>query len=133
MLVATIITFALILGAAFAHWRWDFFRRKVHPWLVEHATLLGAYRSIFAIIGFPLVILGAVYTYQQLSERFARPDVALSFASPKEATISVWNISSTVVRDPKYQVFIMFIFRRLHEYSGRTGDRLLLKLVWGAW
>ncbi len=105
------ITTLYILGgicvtAILAHVFFNAFRGRLHPWLIANATLLGAYRSLLAFVGFPIVIVGGIYTYQRLAEQLARPDLALTFSGPKMANVSVWNVSETVVRDPKYSVVL---------------------------
>lgn len=81
---------------------WEMFRRRIHPWLVQHATLLGAYRSIVAFVAFPLALLGGVFTYFQIIERLEHPSVALELRHPASVAVSVVNTSASVVRDPKY-------------------------------
>jgi hypothetical protein len=85
------------------------FSARFHPWLVRYATLLGAYRSLLAIVCFPLVILGGMYTYIQVLERLEHPDVELALEHPKSVTILIQNASREVVRDPKYQVLLLNI------------------------
>jgi hypothetical protein len=107
LVVIVFISLLLLLGLLFAHFKWNFFRTRLHPWLDQNKDILEAYSSVFTILGFPLVIFGGYYTYNELSQKFSRPAVALTFASPLEATISIWNTSSVVVHDPKYTVVLL--------------------------
>lgn len=136
MLFAISFIGILVLTALLGHFKWDIFRHRVNPWLIENATLLGAYRSMLAFVGFPIVILGGLYTYQQLSQRLARPELALAFADPKEATVSIWNVSSTVVRDPKYDVVLFNVDDPTSSFDPlpipvARGDYIRLGERWG--
>jgi len=99
-----LLSTVLFVFTGLAAHQWGLFSKYINPWLVDHATLLGAYRSLVAFIGFPLVILGGVYTYVQVLDRLERPDVGLVFYQPKSTTVTVSNLSQTVVRDPMYHV-----------------------------
>ena len=102
VLIVSIFLFSVVI--LLLHFWCNVFRGRFHPWLIDNATLLGAYRSLLAFIGFPIVILGGFYTYQKILEQVARPNVMLSFSSPKMTAVSVWNVSDAVVRDPRYAV-----------------------------
>ena len=106
MTITIIVLIIISVAAILLHVWCDVFRSRFHPWLIANATLLGAYRSLLAFFGFPIIILGGLYTYQKLSEQLARPDVALTLSGPKMAAVSVWNVSDAVVRDPKYAVVL---------------------------
>jgi len=54
-------------------------------------------------------VVGAACTsyysaWDSISKLIWKPDIALTFSSPKEAVVSTWNVSSTVVHKPKYAV-----------------------------
>lgn len=82
------------------------FRKKLHDWLIKHATLLGSYRALLGIVAFPLVLFGGIYTYIQFTEKLSKPEITLEFEGLKNTAVSVRNISKNVVRDPMYQVVL---------------------------
>lgn len=85
-------------------------RASFHPWLIDNATLLGAYRSLVAFIGFPIVMLGGLLAYQDIQARFSHPHVVLMFGAPKsDAVVSAWNVSDVVARDVYWEVGLINI------------------------
>lgn len=73
-----------------------------NPWLIKHSKLLGAYRSIAAFVGFPVVIIGGIYSYTQIMEALAEPEVGLEFVYMNNVAVKTVNLSSVVVYDQKY-------------------------------
>lgn len=104
VVIGLALTLALLSLAALTalHFEWDLFRRRVHPWLEIHATLLSAYRSLVALVSFPLLLLGAYLTLLELRTALARPDAVLVFAEPQSPLFKVINDSDAVMRDAKY-------------------------------
>lgn len=80
------------------HWR------AVNLWLQSNATVLGAWSALISMVGLPLLLLGGAVTFFQVREYFRRPDVALEFASSERPLFRVVNVSSTLVRDVRYQL-----------------------------
>ena len=88
---------ALVFCIGFvAQWKWKLFTKCIHPWLNEKSTLLGAYRSIVAFIGFPFLIIGGIFTYTQIMKQIEQPDVGLQFTGKTNTVIYVKNLSNVV-------------------------------------
>jgi hypothetical protein len=82
------------------------FKKYINPWLQKNADLLGAYQSIIGIITIPLILVGGILAFFQLSEYLVKPDVGLIFHRPSQLQFSVTNLSKAIVREPKYQFLI---------------------------
>ena len=127
----------LFIGIPLLCW---FFRADLHPWLTKHATLIGAYRSVTAIVLFPLALYGGIFAYFQFMEKLKTPEVALEFEGLSTTSIAVRNIGNVVVREPKYWV-VLFNVDNLHtdkwqntpalQIPARTGDYISPNDRWG--
>ena len=73
-----------------------------HPWWRRIAWWRHMSYVLFIVIG----ATGATYysAWDAISKFIWKPDVALTFSEPREAVVSIWNTSSTVVQQPKYAV-----------------------------
>lgn len=109
----------------------------VNPWLRKHATLLGAYRSLLAFLGFPALAVGGLLAYQNLAASLARPDVVLEFTGLHTPAIRVRNVSSAVVHQPKYTPILFNVDRPADERLNplriptATGDFIRPRRAWG--
>jgi len=133
-----IIVILLLISAliAFAQIKLKLFSRYIHPWLVKHATLLNAYRSLSAFIGFSIIIFGGFFTYIQIFELLEQPDVGLHFGRKTNTVVWVTNLSENVLDKPKYWVSLFNIDEPLESRYNplpiptqfgdyiRIGDRL---------
>src|SRR2546426_2880661 len=81
-------------------------RRGLRTWLIDNATLLGAYTSVATLITLPLIVVGGILAFIQLRGEFAKPDVGLGFYRGAIPQFRVVNLGSTLVREPKYQLDI---------------------------
>jgi hypothetical protein len=81
-------------------------RRHLHSWLINNATLLGAYSSAATLVTLPLILVGGILAFIQLRGEFAKPDIALGFYRARSPQFRVMNLGSTLVREPKYQLDI---------------------------
>lgn len=90
------------------------FTKRLHPWLEKHSSLFSSYQSIAALIGFPVVIIGGIFTYTQIIERLDTPAVGLEFVHKKSVAVYTVNFSNVVVYDPKYW-FALFNIDRPFE------------------
>lgn len=104
-------------------------RKKFHPWLIEHATLLGAYRSLAALIAFPLILVGAPLAFLNIRDRLSLPDVELDFVRPTNVSFSVVNTSSAVAPEPKYELVLFDFGSRMHPPERPKGLQIPSKIV----
>jgi hypothetical protein len=83
------------------------FQRKSHPWLIKHANLLGAYRSLGWLLTIPILLGGGYLGFLELRESLlGKPDVTLVFGRPSRPVFWVLNSSPKLAREPKYQFLI---------------------------
>jgi hypothetical protein len=80
--------------------------RKIGIWLGNNVGLLTACASIVAIITLPLIIVGGLLNYLQLRDFLSPVNVELVFANPNMPLFYVFNPSTKVVQQPKYQFLI---------------------------
>ena len=104
LLVTAISVASLALLGVLLHERLDWFRKSLHPWLLQHATLLGAYRSLAAFVAFPVIIIGGVLGFLDLRSRLSPPDLELRFSNARSVSFTVINSSATVAAEPKYML-----------------------------
>lgn len=114
------VYFVISIGAiaamfVIAQVKWSVFTRYIHPWLVKQATLLGAYRSLIAIVGFPVIIVGGILAYMQIVERLGQPEVGLHFGRATNTVVWVTNLSNVVVHKPKYHVALFNLDESLEK------------------
>ena len=91
---------------AWLHVRGNFFRARLHPWLEENATLLGAYRSLLWLLTVPVVVIGGYLAFLELRDSLLDPDVSLALGRPAAPVFWVINSSPKLVREPKYQFLV---------------------------
>jgi hypothetical protein len=98
-----------------AFFRWNLLRRSIdrvfrewlHPKLERNATLIGAYRSFFAILAIPFAFIGAYLAFQELMDVLRSPDVKLVFTRPNDPVFWIVNPSAKIVSEVRYQ-FMLF-------------------------
>lgn len=107
-MIELLATLVLIAAAVIAglHFRWDFFRRRAHPWLEKKANLLSAYSSIVGLLLAPLILIGGYLAFVQIEDHLNAPDVVLVFSSPEEPLFWVQNPSSKLAREASYQLLL---------------------------
>lgn len=77
---------------------------RPHQWLKRNADLLGAYSSLSGIVLAPMILIGGLAAYIQLSDALEEPDVILHFAEPEDPRVWVVNTSSKLARNALYQL-----------------------------
>ena len=102
-LFATLVLIAAAVVAVL-HFRWDFFRRRAHPWLEKKANLLSAYSSIVGLLLAPAILIGGYVAFVQIEDHLNAPDVVLVFGSPEEPRFWVRNPSSKLAREASYEL-----------------------------
>ena len=75
------------------------------------------------LISIPLVIVGGVLGLVQLTEALDTPDVELVFGTPKEPRFWVVNVSSSLAREPFYQLLFFDL-----SVANSDGTRLNLEI-----
>ena len=78
---------------------------------VENISRVSKFRYLRWLWFLIIPVGGSIASYfgalDAVSKLIWKPDVALTFSNPKMAIVSVWNISSTVVQQPKYGVHLL--------------------------
>ena len=97
--------------------KYKLFTLRIHPWLLKHSILLGTYRSLLAFIGFPIIILGGIYTYVQIVDRMEHPAVGLNFVYKTDTAVVIRNLSKIVVEKPKYYVALFNLDENIDKRS----------------
>lgn len=78
--------------------------RRINVSVVRHATALGAWSAVIALVGVPLILLGGLLTYFQLRDYFVRPDIHLFVQHPADPMFRLVNPTTVLLREPKYQI-----------------------------
>lgn len=106
-LVEALAALLLIVAVVAAlHFRWNFFRRTIHPCLERNAKLLSAYSSIVGILLAPAILIGGYVAFVQITDHLDAPDVVLVFASPEGPRFWVQNPSLKLAREANYQLLL---------------------------
>ena len=77
---------------------------KFHQRLKNNSILLGAYSSLTVLILAPLVFVGGLFSYIQLSDSLEEPDVGLFFADPENPQFWVTNQSAKLARNALHEL-----------------------------
>ncbi len=136
-LIALLIIIFGSLAIIFIQKKFKLFTLFIHPWLKKHSTLLSSYRSILAFVGFPIIILGGIYSYVQIIERIEQPVVGLNFVYKENTAVMVRNLSKAVIEKPKYHVALFNLDENINERSNplpipvAMGDYIRPEDGWG--
>ena len=91
--------------------------RKINSWLDTHLSLLGAWASVIAILGVPLILIGGYSTYIQIKDYLVRPSIALHLSNPENVRFRLVNFSPVILREPKYQFAFWDLDSRLDNLN----------------
>ena len=128
-LVAALALLVVIFLAAIVHIQLNWFRGRLHPWLIQHATLLSAYRSLAALTVFPIIVVGGLLAFLDLRERLSPPDVELRFLNPYDVAFVVDNSSSAVAPEPKYMLALWDFGSSSDPYEEPAGLEIPVKVL----
>lgn len=76
--------------------------KNLNSSLDKHSSVLGAWASLLAIFGIPLILLGGFSTWIHIKEFINRPEIELYLENPKKVNFRLINFSSVLLREPQY-------------------------------
>jgi len=99
--------------------------KKLNSSLNKHSSVLGAWASLLAILGIPLILLGGFGAWLQVKEFINRPEIELYLENPKNVSFRLINISSVLLREPQYSFSLWDLDARKEGVGDDPGNLII--------